>query len=63
MWCDLNIKPYTGLEMEAKVGLLAHFRFTFDQFYPYRAPRIQCTNSKGLDSEQVHEIIDKISLE
>jgi hypothetical protein len=49
--------------MEAKVGLLAHFRFTFDQFYPYRAPRIQCTNSKGLDSEQVHEIIDKISLE
>jgi hypothetical protein len=27
---DLNVKPKTGIEMDSKVGLLAHFRFVFD---------------------------------
>ena len=60
---ELNIKPYTGMEMDAKVGLLAHFKFIFDQLYPFRPPRVTCSNSKGIDTEQLHEIIDKINIE
>ena len=36
---ELDLKPNTGMEM-AKVGLLAQVRMIFDQFYPFRAPKI-----------------------
>ena len=49
--------------MDAKIGLLAHFRLIFDQWYPFRQPRIQFINSKGIDYEQLHEIIDEINKE
>lgn len=53
---DLNVKPKTGIEMDAKVGLLAHFRFIFDQMYPFNAPKVICLNSKGIDYEQLKEV-------
>ena len=52
---ELDIKPNTGGEDE-KVGLLLGVRLTFDQYYPYRAPKFQITNKKGLDEEQFVEI-------
>jgi hypothetical protein len=36
---ELDLKPNTGMD-NAKVGLLAQVRMIFDQFYPYRAPKI-----------------------
>ena len=56
----LNIKPNTGMN-EGKVGILAHLSLQFDQFYPFRAPRICFTNKKGLDDEQYDDIISQIN--
>ena len=36
--CELDIKPNVG-DDQAKVALLLNLRMTFDQFYPYRAPK------------------------
>ena len=44
----------------AKVGLLAQVRMIFDQFYPFRAPKIQLINKKGLDQDQFEELLQKI---
>ena len=56
---ELDVKPYTGEAMETKVGLLAQFRIIFDQYYPFKAPKVQIINMKGLDTEQIEEILDK----
>ena len=47
---ELDLKPNTGMD-NAKVGLLAQVRMIFDQFYPYRAPKILLINKKGLDQD------------
>jgi len=60
--CELDIKPNIGGD-HAKVALLLNLRITFDQFYPYRAPRFQFTNKKGLEEEQYDEILDRINQE
>jgi len=49
--------------MDAKVALTAHLRFVFDQSYPVKAPRVQFLYSKGLDAEQLKEIIDQVNHE
>ena len=61
MQVELDVKPFTGEAMETKVGLLAHFRIIFDQFYPFKAPKVQHINMKGLDTEQIEEILEKIN--
>lgn len=58
---EINVKPKTGIEMETKVGLLAHFRFIFDQYYPFNPPQVICFNSKGIDEEQLKEVKTKIN--
>mgnify|MGYP007121701399 CR=1 FL=1 len=44
--------------MDTKIGLLAHFRLIFDEYYPFKAPHVQYVSNKGLDTEQFNEIID-----
>jgi len=60
--CELDLKPNTGFN-DAKVGLRVHCRMVFSQFYPFRAPKLSFTLSKGLDKEQFDEILDKIDAE
>lgn len=58
--CSLNIKPNIGDNLE-KIGLLAHIKIIFDQFYPFKAPRVQFTNKKGLDEELFTEVLDQVN--
>jgi len=58
--CELEIKPSVGIDL-AKIGLITQIRITFDQYYPYRAPKLTFTSAKGLDEEQFDEMMEQMN--